>query len=125
MSRVLVVDDDKDVVDLVRFLLEKDGHEVFEANDGLQGIAAAEQEHPDLIILDVMMPEKDGYAVSKHLLTQPTTQEIPIIILTAKGHMREVFEPTANVRGYMEKPFDSKAFRQTVLDILSRKNPQD
>ncbi|HVO33148.1 MAG TPA: response regulator [Elusimicrobiota bacterium] len=122
MSRILIIDDDKDVVDLVRFLLEQDGHQMLEANDGIEGIRVAEQELPDLIILDVMMPEKDGYSVNTHLLSQTKTQKIPILVLTAKGQMRDLFELAPNVRFYMEKPFESKELRRNVNTALGKTN---
>ena len=114
MAKILVVDDDKSIVDLLRALLTLEGYEVVSAMDGKAGLAAARQEKPDLIILDVMMPEMDGFTVSGLLFQDPVMKLIPVIILTAKGQMRDVFEMASNVAFYMEKPFDPKHLREKI-----------
>ncbi len=121
MARVLVVDDERDVVELVKFLLERDGHQVLEAFNGREGLERANNEHPDLIILDIMMPEMDGYTVNARLNENEATRRIPVIILTAKGQMRDVFEMASNVAFYMEKPFDPKHLREKIQDVLAKK----
>ena len=83
MARILVVDDDPNIIEIVRFLTTKSGDEVLEANNGRDGLAMAGNDHPDLIILDVMMPEMDGYTLHNHLLSGEATKAIPIIILIA------------------------------------------
>jgi two-component system alkaline phosphatase synthesis response regulator PhoP len=120
MARVLVVDDEKDVVELVKFLLERDGHQVLEAFNGREALERAYAEHPDLIILDIMMPEMDGYTVNARLTENDATRRIPVIILTAKGQMRDVFEMASNVAFYMEKPFDPKHLREKIQEVLAK-----
>jgi len=120
MARVLVVDDERDVVELVKFLLERDGHKVIEAFNGREALEKAYAELPDLIILDIMMPEMDGYTVNARLTETESTKHIPVIILTAKGQMRDVFEMASNVAFYMEKPFDPKHLREKILEVLSK-----
>ena len=120
MARILLIDDDRDVIELLRFLLEQDGHQISEAYDGVEGVELATQELPDLIILDIMMPERDGYTANQQLLENPRTRSIPIMILTAKGQMRGLFENAPNVRCYMEKPFESKELRSNVTDALAK-----
>jgi len=120
MARVLVVDDEKDVVELVKFLLERDGHQVLEAFNGREALERAFAEHPDLIILDIMMPEMDGYTVNARLTESDSTRRIPVIILTAKGQMRDVFEMASNVAFYMEKPFDPKHLREKIQEVLAK-----
>lgn len=120
MARVLVVDDEKDVVELVKFLLERDGHQVLEAFNGREALERAFAEHPDLIILDIMMPEMDGYTVNARLTETESTRRIPVIILTAKGQMRDVFEMASNVAFYMEKPFDPKHLREKIQEVLAK-----
>ena len=73
------------------------------------------------MILDIMMPEVDGYTVQNKLLEKPETASIPIIILTAKGQMRELFGMAKNVVHYVEKPFDPQAFRNKVREMLVNK----
>lgn len=121
MSKILVVDDEKDVVELLKFILEKDGYVVSTAYNGREALAAAKEIIPDLILLDVMMPEMDGYTVQTQLLESPATREIPIIILTAKGQLRDVFAMSANVRAYMEKPFDPKTLRLKIIEAIKPK----
>ena len=120
MARVLVVDDERDVVELVKFLLERDGHKVIEAFNGREALERAYAELPDLIILDIMMPEMDGYTVNARLTETESTKRIPVIILTAKGQMRDVFEMASNVAFYMEKPFDPKHLREKIHEVLSK-----
>ena len=120
MPRVLVVDDEKDVVELVKFLLERDGHQVLEAFNGREALEKANAESPDLIILDIMMPEMDGYTVNARLTENDATRRIPVIILTAKGQMRDVFQMASNVAFYMEKPFDPKYLREKINEVLAR-----
>lgn len=118
MARILVVDDEKDVVELLKFLLEKDGYQVTTAYNGREGLAAATEQKPDLVLLDVMMPEMDGYTVQTQLLDNPATRAIPIIILTAKGQLRDVFAMSANVKAYIEKPFDPKTLRAKIQESI-------
>jgi len=120
MAKVLVVDDERDVVELVKFLLERDGHKVVEAFNGREALEKAYAELPDLIILDIMMPEMDGYTVNARLTETESTKRIPVIILTAKGQMRDVFEMASNVAFYMEKPFDPKHLREKIQEVLSK-----
>ncbi len=121
MANILVVDDEKDIVDLLIFVLQKDGHNVSSASNGKEALEAVEASQPDLIVLDIMMPLMDGYAVHAKLSENPSTRSIPIIILTAKAKMRELFEVAANVAGYIEKPFDPKFLRDKVKEALEKK----
>lgn len=126
MARVLVVDDERDVVTLIRFILEKDGHRVSAAYNGAEALTAlgatapgAAAERPDLIILDVMMPVMDGYTFAARLKENPDTRDIPLLVLTAKGRMREVFNLSTNVVDTLEKPFDPKQLRELIAAMLS------
>jgi len=118
MAKLLVVDDDRDVVELLNFLLERHGHQLLEAENGREGLETVLREHPDLIILDIMMPEMDGFKMNKLLLENKVTQNIPVIILTAKGQVRTTFEMTPNIKYFMEKPFDPKDLQTKVLHAL-------
>lgn len=120
MAKILVCDDEKDVVELISFLLEKDGYDVITAKNGREALEVVAKNIPDLILLDVMMPEMDGYTVQTRLQEDPNTKSIPIIILTAKGQMRDVFAMSSNVVAYMEKPFDPKSLRQKIQESLSK-----
>lgn len=121
----MIVDDERDVVTLIKFLLERDGHNILEAHNGAEALEKLGVEPkkegsplPDLMIVDVMMPLMDGFSLSTRLSEDPRTSNIPILILTAKGEMRELFKPASNVKSYIEKPFDPKTLRETVSRTL-------
>jgi CheY-like chemotaxis protein len=122
VAKILVVDDERDVVELLKFLLEKDGYQVVTAYNGREALDVTNQSAPDLILLDVMMPEMDGYTVQTQLLDDPKTKQIPIIILTAKGQLRDVFAMSSNVKAYIEKPFDPKTLRLKIQESLNPKS---
>src|SRR5690348_11295125 len=108
MATILIVDDDTDVVNLVRFIADKEGHKIIEAGDGKEGVARAVKDKPDLVIMDIMMPELDGHSATVELSRLESTRNIPVIVLTAKGNMRTAFQLTPNVAHYIEKPFEPK-----------------
>jgi len=121
MARILVVDDDKDILQVVTYIAEQDGHETFQAMNGRQGLEEAISSKPDLIILDIMMPEMDGFTLSKHLLAHPATQNIPVIILTAKGKKPDAFLNATNVHRYVAKPFDPDRLQEQIQMVLNEK----
>lgn len=121
MAKILVVDDEKDVVELLSFLLKKDGYQVVSAHNGIEALEKVDSEKPDLVLLDVMMPEMDGYTVQTKLMENPATRDIPVIILTAKGQLKDVFAMSSNVAAYMAKPFDPKLLRQKIEESLKPK----
>ena len=82
---ILIVDDDPDLVETVSMMLESKGYEVGKAYDGIEGEEAIKKRRPDVLVLDVMMPRKNGYQLCKELKSNKWTQEIPIILLTAVG----------------------------------------
>jgi len=82
-QKILIVDDDPDLVEAVSIILESKGYEVVAAYDGVEGLKKARSENPDLIVLDVMMPNKDGYEVCKELKADEKYRAIPILLLTA------------------------------------------
>jgi DNA-binding response OmpR family regulator len=83
MSKILIVDDDPDLVEAVTMILESKDYDVIAAYGGIEGLEKAKTGEPDLIVLDVMMPDKDGYAVCKELKADPKYGKIPILLLTA------------------------------------------
>jgi two-component system alkaline phosphatase synthesis response regulator PhoP len=83
MAKILIVDDDPDIVESVTLMLQKNNHEVIQAYGGIEGLEKAKALNPDAIILDVMMPDKDGYEVCKELKADPAYKNIPILLLTA------------------------------------------
>lgn len=118
---VLVVDDEQDILDLVRFRLEHDGYRVLTASDGEAGLALARAERPDLCILDVMTPKLSGLEVLAQLRADPSTADTRVIMLTARGQDADVdrgFELGAH--DYVTKPFSPKELRRRVQAQLSR-----
>lgn len=126
MSKVMVVDDEKDVVYLIKVLLEREKLEVLEAYNGLEAynkLTSKEPDRvlPDAMILDIMMPEMDGYTLQSKLQEMDDLNKIPIIILTAKGQMKDLFELASNIFAFVEKPFEPKNLVKIVKDAIASK----
>jgi len=121
-ARILVVDDEPSIVKLVKTTLLGRGYVVDEAFDGVEAIAQAKLHHPDLILLDVMMPRMDGNEVRKRLLADPVTKDIPIAHLTAVGDYDKQREALADgVADYIVKPFTPSDLADHVADLLDPK----
>jgi two-component system alkaline phosphatase synthesis response regulator PhoP len=119
-KRVLVVDDEKDIVDLLTYNLRKEGYDVLSAYDGLEAISKAAS-RPDLIILDLMMPLLDGFETCKRLKSSPETESIPVIFLTAKsGEVDEVVGLELGADDYILKPISPRKLIARVKAILRR-----
>jgi CheY-like chemotaxis protein len=133
MPSILVVDDEPEIVTLLRFILEQDGHSVSSAGHGMEALdrlglqpANPDRALPDLIVLDIMMPVMDGYQLNMRLQTEPRAKDIPILVLTAKGQkMRDLFEMAPNVAAYVQKPFDPKTLKELITGILSSKGKKN
>ena len=123
MAKILIVDDDRSIIEMLEFLLKKKGYDVSVARDGQEGLAMAQEIKPDLIVLDVMMPLMDGFSVSGALFQDPRLRNIPILILTAKGTSREIFELVPNVRMYMDKPFAPQDLVANIQKLLLPPDP--
>jgi CheY-like chemotaxis protein len=107
MACVLVIDDEPDVRWLLRLSLERVGHEVILAEDGLRGVAMAQRQRPDVIVLDLMMPVMDGYGVLDALGKDARTAALPVLVLTAKAIPEEEARVTgAGAKRFLTKPFD-------------------
>jgi two-component system, OmpR family, alkaline phosphatase synthesis response regulator PhoP len=122
---VLVVDDDPDLVETVGLMLETNNFEVGKAYDGVEAEASIKTRRPDLLILDVMMPRKDGYKLCAELKKDPATKEIPIVMLTAVGEAvpstsySHYEGMTMEAEDYIEKPVDTKKLLETVRSFFS------
>ena len=124
MARVLVVDDEPDVLLLCRVNLQHAGHEVLEAGDGERGLALAVNELPDAIVLDLMLPELDGYGVLAALKSDDRTRAIPVMVLTAKAQREDRVRCwEAGAAEYMTKPF-SPTVLSSVLEQLLEMSPE-
>lgn len=118
---VLIVEDEADVVDLLRYNLSKAGFSVLVAKDGLQGLEMARKNRPDIIVLDIMLPGMDGYAVCKALKKDPGTESLPIVMLTAKSELNErVHGLEIGADDYVTKPFSPRELVLRVQALLRR-----
>jgi CheY-like chemotaxis protein len=118
--RILVIDDEPDVLLLCRVNLQFDGHEVLEASDGDTGFKKAVVERPDLIVLDVMMPQRDGFAVLKELRERDETRDIPVILLTARAQEDDQVRGwLAGAAEYVTKPFSPTDLTESVRSVLA------
>ncbi len=117
-NKILIVDDDVNICELLRLYLEKEGYDTVLANDGQEAVKAALKENPDLILLDIMLPSLDGWQVCREIRK---TLETPIIMITAKG---EVFDKILGLElgadDYVTKPFDTKEVVARVKAVLRR-----
>jgi CheY-like chemotaxis protein len=119
MARVLVIDDEPDVRWLLRLSLERVGHEVILAEDGLRGVAMAQRQRPDAIVLDLMMPVMDGYGVLDALAKDGRTAALPVLVLTAKAIPEEEARVTgAGAKRFLTKPFDPDDLAGEVERLL-------
>ena len=125
-AKILVIDDDPSEVKMVTMALQREPYEVISASNGNEGFEKAKKENPDLIILDIMMPEKDGLLTCKDLKTAPQTSGIPIIILTGIGDSPLLLPEMQSVTGspfaedYIDKPVDPNFLIQRVRKFIRK-----
>ena len=122
-TKILVVDDDLNICDLLRLYFENEGYEVKTANDGAEGISYFKMYEPDLVLLDIMLPKKDGWQVCREIRESSTK---PVIMITAKG---EVFDKVLGLElgadDFVVKPFDMKELSARVKAVLRRYSAHD
>lgn len=122
LSRILIVEDNNDNLELVRFLLERDGYQVLEAHDGQMGMDLARLETPDLILMDLSLPGVDGWTAARELKADPKTASIPLLALTAHtlpGDRNRALESGFN--GYISKPINIHSFAEDIAQALKAK----
>ncbi len=123
-GRILVVDDEIYIVHILDFSLGMEGYEVLTALDGEQALEKARAQHPDLVVLDIMMPKLDGYETCKMLKGDATTRDIPVILLSAKGRnvdQKIGFEVGAD--DYITKPFSPRKLVERINALLGQSGP--
>ena len=121
-TRILIVEDNEDNQDLMRFLLERAGYEVIAVENGLAGIEAARRETPDIILMDLSLPELDGWSAAREIKADPVLAKIPLIAVTAHilaGDRRKALE--AGFDTYISKPINIHMFDITVGKVLEQK----
>jgi CheY-like chemotaxis protein len=120
--RILIVEDNEDNQDLMRFLLERAGYEVTTVENGLQGIETARRDLPDIILMDLSLPELDGWSAAREIKADPVLAKIPLIAVTAHtlaGDRRKALE--AGFDTYISKPINIHMFDVTVGKVLEQK----
>jgi DNA-binding response OmpR family regulator len=121
---ILVVDDDPDLVETVAMMLESKGCEVGMAYDGIEGEESIKERRPDLVILDIMMPRKDGYVLCAEMKANPETQDIPVVLLTAVGEAVPTTKYThadgmsTEADDYIPKPIDTEGLWDVISNLL-------
>jgi two-component system alkaline phosphatase synthesis response regulator PhoP len=104
---ILIVEDEEAVRELEKFILEQQGYDVMEARDGLEGLAKAEFKRPDLILLDLMMPDVSGGRMYDEMKDHPTTSGIPIVVVTGKPDAHQMFDDQIGPDDVIMKPFEA------------------
>ncbi len=120
-KKILMVDDEVDIVDIVKIYLVEQGYEVICAYNGEEALKLVEEEKPDLIILDVLMPGVDGFEVCRILKQKKETMFIPVIFLTAKDELSDKWSGLfMGAFGYITKPFDEKGLLHKIEEIFEQ-----
>ena len=118
---VLLVDDDPVILKLLQVNFEMEGYNVITANDGVEGLARARADRPDIVLLDIMMPRMDGLEVTRALKGDADTRSIPIILLSAKAQLSDVQQGRdMGADDYLTKPFDPLELLDRVGQLLAR-----
>ena len=119
-AKILVVDDEPDIRQLVKMRLELKKYEVLTADNGETAMAIAQAAQPDLILMDCIMPGQNGFSVCKQLKDTQSTKHIPVIFLTAKGRQDDILQGTfAGGAAYLTKPFDPQQLLKTIDHVLA------
>ncbi len=119
VRRVLLIEDEANIAEAIRFLLTRDGYSVEIRQDGRAALAAVSQMLPDLVILDLMLPGLSGLEVLAELRADPATAALPVLMLTAKGQGRDrEAAELAGVSAFMAKPFDNSEMRAAVRALI-------
>jgi phosphate regulon transcriptional regulator PhoB len=124
MKTILVIEDDRDIVELVRYNLEKEGFRVIAIGDGVSGLAQLRKSAPDLLILDLMLPKLSGLEVCKEVRREPALNRLPILMLTARGEEADrVVGLELGADDYVTKPFSPRELAARIKALLRRVEP--
>ncbi len=120
MAHILVVDDSPTERHFISKLLEKTGHKVSTADCGEQGVEAAKDMHPDLILMDIVMPGMNGFQATRKITTTPETAEIPVVMVSTKSQQTDkVWATRQGAKGYLVKPVDSEMLVNSIKSFLA------
>ncbi|MFA5103754.1 MAG: response regulator [Candidatus Margulisiibacteriota bacterium] len=121
-KKILVIDDEKDIVDIVKEILKNEGYIVETAFDGEEGLRKVVDTKPDLVVVDIMMPKMDGYEFVRRMKEDQSVASIPVIFLTAKDQTTDRYKGLSlGVAAYIVKLFDLDELRETVREVLETK----
>lgn len=122
-NRLVYIEDEQEMIDLVRLIMARRGFEVLGANGGHDGLALIRQNMPDLVLLDLMMPDMDGWDVYQQLKADETTRDIPVIVITAKAQSidKVLGLHIAKVDDYISKPFSPNELVESIEKVIARK----
>ncbi len=118
MKKILIVEDELDLLTILKQRLEHHHYEVLEASDGEEGLKKVEESKPDLIILDIKMPKLDGYTFIKEMRTKKENAKIPVIVLTAHANLDSLFK-VEGVTAYFTKPYETQTILAAIENALS------
>jgi len=123
--KIVYFEDDSDMVDLVRIILNREGYQVFGIAAGLEGLELVQETDPDLILLDLMLPDMDGWEIYRQLKQNDSTQDIPVIVVTAKAQSidKVLGLEIAKVDEYISKPFRPQELVDRVNKVISNEEP--
>lgn len=122
-NRLVYIEDEQEMIDLVRLIMARRGFEVLGANGGHDGLALIRQNMPDLVLLDLMMPDMDGWDVYQQLKADESTRDIPVIVITAKAQSidKVLGLHIAKVDDYISKPFSPGELVESIEKVIARK----
>ena len=122
LKRILCIEDEPEMIDLIRLILGRKGFEVHGAPGGVEGIKMVREMKPDLVLLDLMMPDMDGWEVYQQMKAEPTTRDIPVIVVTAKAQNidKVLGLHIAKVDDYIAKPFSPQELMESVEKVFSK-----
>jgi DNA-binding response OmpR family regulator len=125
-KKILIADDEHDIVIILKLALEKEGYDVSTAYDGIQALEQVSSVKPDLILLDIMMPRMDGHSVNVKLKENSETSGIPVIIITGRGQLKELIQagPEVPIAAYLEKPFTVSMLLQKIRETFGTNKDQ-
>lgn len=120
-KKIVAIDDEADILEVIRYNLSRDGHQVFTSPNGRDGLGIIRKEKPDLVLLDLMLPEMDGFEICRRLKGDPLTSHIPIIMITARGDESDIVLGLGlGADDYVIKPFSPKELAARVRAVLRR-----
>lgn len=123
-TKILIADDEPNILISIEYLMRREGYEVFVARDGKEALDVLRREHPRLVLLDVMMPHKTGFEVCQELRADDALKDTLVLMLTAKGRDTDVAKGLGvGADAYMTKPFSTKDLVQKVRELLSESAP--